>query len=411
MGNLLTKTFAALEVRNFKLFISGQGISLCGTWMQTIGLSWLVLQMTHSGTQLGLVVAAQFVPIMVLGVWGGVIADRFDKRTTLYFTQSAFGLLALTLGLLVVSHSESLWMVYVLAVMFGLVNVADTPTRQSFVIEMAGEKHLKNAITLNSTMVNMARLIGPTIAGIIIATLGVGACFLINALSYIAVIIALKLMRESELMRAPKVKRMPRQIRDGLTYVWHVPRLKTTILMMFIIGTFAYEFPVIFPLFATLTLHGNAGTYAEMMAALGVGSVFGGLYTAGQAVVKDQHLIYSALAFGGLIVLASLMPSKLSVLIILILVGALSVVFVALGNTLLQLTSRSDMRGRVMSLWAIAFAGTTPIGGPLIGYISDHSNPRVGLAIGGVSAIVASGLGLYLFHRSNGNNLELEANK
>jgi len=411
MRNLLTKTFAALEVRNFKLFISGQGISLCGTWMQTIGLSWLVLQMTHSGTQLGLVVASQFVPIMILGVWGGVIADRFDKRKILYFTQSAFGILALTLGLLVVSHSDALWMVYVLAVLFGLVNVADTPTRQSFVIEMAGKKHLKNAITLNSTMVNMARLIGPTIAGIIIATLGVGACFLINALSYIAVIIALKLMRESELMRAPIVKRMPRQIRDGLVYAWNEPRLKTTIVMMFIIGTFAYEFPVIFPLFATVTLHGNAGTYAAMMAALGVGSVFGGLYTAGQAVVKDQHLIYSALAFGLLIVLSSIMPNKISVLIILVLVGALSVVFVALGNTLLQITSRSDMRGRVMSLWAIAFAGTTPIGGPLIGYISDHSNPRVGLATGGVSAIIASGLGLYLFHRSKNNNLVLETNK
>jgi len=401
MDKTFKKTFAALEVRNFRLFIFGQGISLCGTWMQTIGLSWLVLKLTHSGTQLGLVIAAQFLPILLVGMWGGLIADRFNKRHILYATQSASGLLALTLGLLVVSGSIHIWMIYLLATALGFVNVVDNPTRQSFVIEMVGEDHLKNAITLNSTVVNMARIIGPSIAGVLIATVGIGQCFIFNALSYVAVLIAIKAMHEHELRHAPLSAKEPGQIRAGLAYIWGNPKLKSTIIMMFIIGTFAYEFPVILPLFATITLHGNAGTYSTMMVATGLGAIFGGLYTAGRSASREVQLIYAAVLFGMSILLTALMPSLLTTLVVLVAVGAFSVVFIALGNTTLQLTSEPRMRGRVMALWSIAFLGTTPIGGPIIGLISDHSNPRVGLAVGGLSTLVAAGLGVYVYRRSS----------
>ena len=395
----IKRTFSALQTRNFRLFIFGQGISMCGTWMQTIAVSWLVLKMTHSGTQLGLVIAAQFIPILILGAWGGVVADRFSKRKILYFTQSAAGILALAFGILVLSHLITLWMIYSLSVGFGLVLVIDNPTRQAFVSEMVGRDQLKNAITLNSTMVNMARVIGPSFAGILIATVGIGTCFVVNAASYGAVLIALYLMNGSELNPSPKTVREPGQIRAGLAYVWSEPKLKSTLLMMLIIGTFAYEFPVILPLFATITLHGDARTYSIMMAATGVGAIVGGIYTASQATTRETQLVWSAILFGVSILLASIMPGVVMVVIMLVVVGMLSVLFIALGNTTLQLTSEPYMRGRVMALWMIAFAGTTPIGGPIIGFISDHSNPRIGLATGGLSAIIAGGIGLYFYNR------------
>jgi MFS family permease len=385
----LKRTFSALEVRNFRLFILGQGISLCGTWTQTIGLSWLV--------------AAQFVPILILGVWGGVIADRFNKRHILYCTQTLAGLLALILGLLVLTHMIHLWMIYVLAVGLGLVAVADNPTRQSFVVEMVGKDHLKNAVTLNSTLVNTARVIGPSIAGILIATVGIGMCFLVNALSYIAVLVALVMMREKELNRSPVSTKKTGQIRAGLAYVWSVPKLRSTLIMMFIIGTFAYEFPVILPLFATITLHGNAATYSALMGATGVGAILGGLYTAGRSTMRETQLIWAALLFGLSIILAAVMPTFVMALVVLVIVGVCSVLFIALGNTTLQLTSDPTMRGRVMALWSIAFLGTTPIGGPIIGFISDHSNPRVGLAVGGLSGIIAAAIGLFAYRHSKGN--------
>lgn len=393
MAGVLRRTFASFEFRNFRLFIFGQGLSMCGTWMQVIGVSWLVLKLTHSGTQIGFVVAAQFLPILLLGVWGGVVADRFDKRRTLYFTQTAAGLLALVLGLLVISGHIHLWMVYALAAGLGLVTVIDSPTRQTFVIEMVGRERLKNAVTLNSTIVNGARIIGPSIAGVLILTVGIGQCFLINAASYIAVLIALAMMDKSELHATPRSERVRGQIRAGLRYVWGVPRLRSTLIMMFIIGTFAYEFPVILPLFATVTLHGNASTYAALTAAMGIGSVAGGLYAASRNSIGQKQLIWTAVLFGCGILLAAAVSGLVAPIIVLGLVGALSVLFISVGNTTLQLTSDPTMRGRVMSLWTIAFLGTTPIGGPIIGAIADHTNPRVGLAAGGVSALLAAGLG------------------
>lgn len=411
MEAAVKRTFASFEVPNFRLYFIGQGISLCGTWMQTIAITWLVLQMTHSGTQLGFVTAAQFLPMLTVGVFGGVVADRFNKRHILYFTQTTMGILALILGVLVVTHTVQLWMVYVIAVSFGLVQVVDNPSRQTFVVEMVGRDRLKNAVTLNSTVVNAARIIGPTFAGILIATLGVGPCFLVNAASYIAVLVALKMMKDSELRPAPRSAREPGQVKAGLKYAWHTPTLRSTLLMMLVIGTFAYEFPVILPLFATVTLHGNATTYSAMTAAMGIGAVIGGLYAAGSSTVTQRRLITVAILFGLSIILTSLMPGLKTAFLVLIFMGALSVLFISLGNTTLQLDSEPKMRGRVMALWSIAFQGTTPIGGPIIGAIADHSNPRIGLLVGGVSALVAAVIGALAIRVTKGRNGQMKAAK
>jgi MFS family permease len=390
------RTFASFHIRNFRLYFFGQGLSLCGTWAQTIGLTWLVLQLTHSGTQIGLVLAAQFLPMLFFGAWGGVITDRFNKRYLLYCTQTIQGILALTLGLLVVTHHIELWMVYTLATSLGLTQVVDNPTRQTFIFELVGGKYLKNAVSLNSTMVNVARIVGPSIAAALIATVGIGACFLINAASFVAVLLAITAMRANELHSVPPVAREKGQIRAGLRYVWSMPVLKSTLIMMFIIGTFAYEFPVIMPLFATVTLHGNATTYSAMTVAMGIGAVSGGLYAAGRGVSNSGTLSRAAFLFGVSMMLMSLMPNLVTTFIVLVVVGGLSILFISLGNSTLQLTSDPSMRGRVMALWSIAFLGTTPIGGPIIGAIADHSNPRIGLAVGGVSAVLAAIIGVVI---------------
>jgi MFS family permease len=404
MQSGIRRTFSSLSIYNFRLFFIGQGISVCGTWMQTVSLSLLVLKLTGSGAQLGLVVAAQYLPLLLFGAYGGVIADRFNKRHVLYVTQSMQGILALTLGLLVVSNTVQLWMVYVVAVGLGLATFVDNPSRQTFIIEMVGSDRLKNAVTLNSTMVNGARIIGPSIAAALIATVGIGFCFLINAASYIAVLVALFAMHSSELFPAALAKREPGQIRAGLRYAWNTPALKSTLLMMLIVGTFTYEFPVILPLFATRTLHGNATTYSLMTAAMGVGAVGGGLYSAGRDVAKQKQLVGVAVLFGISLLLTAIAPNLPVALLVLVVVGGLSVLFISLGNTTLQLTSAANMRGRVMALWAIAFVGTTPIGGPIIGTIADLSNPRVGLLVGGVSAILAGVIGLAVFGKISTTN-------
>lgn len=401
MEATIRRTFNSFAVYNFRLYFIGQGISLCGTWMQTIAMSWLVLELTHSGTMLGLVTAAQFTPILLFGVWGGVIADRFDKRKILYVTQTIFGLLALIIGLLIVSHRIELWMVYIIACCTGLNAVVDTPARQTFVVEMVGPDKLRNAISLNSTIVNLARIIGPSFAAIIIATVGVGECFLINAVTYIAVLIALAAMRKKELYPMPlAAKDTTGGVVEGLKYVWREPKLRSTLLMMLIIGTFTYEFPIIMPLFATVSLHGNATTYSAISSAMGLGAVFGGLYTAGKRVIEQKQLITVAILFGLAMIFISVMPNLAIALIFTVIMGTTSIVFIALGNTTLQLTSRPEMRGRVMSLWSIAFQGTTPIGGPIIGAIADHANPRVGILVGGEAALFAAIVGTVAARRT-----------
>lgn len=389
-----TRTFSALAIRNYRLWFIGQGISLSGTWMQTVAQALLVLQITGSGTALGLVTALQTLPVLLLGPWAGVVADRFPKRPILYVTQSISGILGLALGVLVATNTVQIWMVYLIAIGLGIIKAIDVPARQAFVLEMVGKDQLVNAVSLNSTEVNLARAIGPTLAGVLIATAGLAACFIVNGLSFLAVLAMLLAMRASELRPGPRASRAPGQIQEGLRYVWASPVMRTVLLMMAVIGIFTYEFTVSLPLFAEVTFAQGPAVFAAMTAAMGLGAVFGGLYTASRSPGSALRLPLAAACFGLAVLVTSLAPTAPLAIAALVVVGFFSISFTALGNATLQLTSAPEMRGRVMSLWMMAFLGSTPIGGPIIGYIGEHAGPRWALALGGIAAIVAAGFGV-----------------
>ncbi len=396
-----TTMFASLSVRNYRLYFTGQAISLSGTWMQTIGQTWLVLKITGSGTALGLVTALQFLPILFLGPWGGLIADRFSKRRILYVTQTVSAILALILGVLVLTNTVQLWMIDILAFSLGLVNTIDNPTRQAFVMEMVGKDKLTNAVSLNSAEVNLARVIGPGLGGLLIATLGMAPLFLVNGISFAAVIIIIYMMNPLELFAAPVVPRAKGQLREGFKYVWSTPVLKNELIMMAVIGTLSYEFTALLPLFAQFTFRGNAGTFAALTSAMGVGAVIGGLFIANRKQAAPHMLIVAAFLFGFSILLAAFAPTLTLALFAMVVVGFFSISFTALGNIVLQLESDAAMRGRVMALWTVAFLGSTPIGGPIIGWIGEHFGARWGLAVGGFAAIAAGGCGTITLRQHN----------
>lgn len=388
------RTFASLAIRNYRLFFIGQGISQSGTWMQTVAQGLLVLQLTGSGTALGVVTALQTLPVLLFGAWGGVIADRFPKRTILYATQTVAGFASLLLGVLVIGDWIDLWMVYAIAIVLGSTRVFENPARQTFVREMVGNDRLRNAVSLNSTEMNLARIIGPTIAAVVVATAGLGACFIINGCSYAAVIVMLALMRSDELRPTERVARAKGQLVEGFRYAWSTPVVRNVLMMMAIIGTFTYEFSVILPLLAEFTFDAGASGYAALTAAMGIGAVIGGLFTASRRRSTPRMLVISASLFGLSVLLTAIAPSLTLAFCALIIVGFFSINFTSLGNVTLQLESAPTMQGRVMALWSVAFLGTTPIGGPLIGAIGEHAGPRWGLAVGGAAALAAAALGL-----------------
>jgi MFS family permease len=408
VSTTITRTFSSLTIRNYRLWVVGQGISLSGTWMQTVAQGLLVLQLTGSGTALGLVTALQTIPVLLFGPWGGVVADRFPKRRILYVTQAVSAVLGLLLGTLVATGAVRIEMVYLLALCLGAVSAVDNPTRQAFVLEMVGKEEIVNAISLNSTEINLARVVGPAIAGILIASVGLAACFLINGFSFLAVLAVLMAMRAEELRPTPLASRMPGQLRQGLQYVRASPVIRTILVMMAVIGTFTYEFSVSLPLFAEMTFRQGPATYAAMTAAMGLGAVVGGLYTASRGTGSPQRLISAALLFGGTVLMTAVAPSLPLALLALVAVGFCSIGFTSLGNATLQLATSAEMRGRVMALWTVAFLGSTPIGGPLIGAIGEHVGPRWALALGGVAAMVAAGLGAGVFRRQPEDAVPME---
>ena len=399
VSSTITHTFSSLTIRNYRLWVVGQGISLSGTWMQTVAQGLLVLQLTGSGTALGLVTALQTIPVLLFGPWGGVVADRFPKRRILYVTQTVSAILGLLLGTLVATGAIRIEMVYLVALCLGAVSAVDNPTRQAFVVEMVGKDEIVNAVSLNSTEINLARVVGPALAGILIASVGLAVCFLINGLSFLAVLAVLMAMRAGELRPTPIGSRMPGQLRQGLRYVRASPVIRTILVMMAIIGTFTYEFSVSLPLFAEVTFRQGPSTYAAMTAAMGLGAVVGGLYTASRGFGSLQRLTIMALFFGATVLLTAVAPTLPLALLALVAVGFCSIGFTSLGNATLQLTSSAEMRGRVMALWTVAFLGSTPIGGPVIGAIGEHVGPRWALALGAVAAVLAAGLGAWVFRR------------
>jgi MFS family permease len=384
-----TRTFSSLRIRNYRLYFLGQIVSLSGTWMQSVGQVWLVLKLTGSGVDLGVVVALQFLPVLLGGSWGGVIADRVDKRKLLIVTQTVSGLLALALGVLTVTNVVALWMVYGLALGLGCVTLVDMPARQSFVMEMVGRKDLANAVSLNSVVVNAARVVGPALAGLLIATVGIGICFLVNAVSYVAVVVALVRMRAAELDRGAPIPRKKGQLREGFRYVWSKPDLRVPLLLMAVVGTIAYNFSVTFPLIVHRVFHGGAGVYGVLFAVMGTGAVAGGLVVAAKARATRELLAAATVGFGLAMFAAAYMPSLPLEIAVMLPVGAMSTTFIATSNSLLQLSASREMRGRVMALFAITFLGSTPIGGPFIGWFAQEFGPRSALALGAGSTLAA----------------------
>jgi MFS family permease len=395
-------TFAALAVPNYRRYLGGQAISLIGTWMQMTAQSWLVLTLTHSGTMLGVVVALQTLPVLLLGPYGGVIADRVDKRRLMVVLQSAMGLQALVLGVLTVTGSVRVWQIGILAALLGLNNAFENPARQSFMMELVGPEHLRNAVSLNSVMANVARAVGPAIAGILIATVGDGVCFLVNAGSFVAVLFSLSSMDTSALSPAEPMVRAEGQLREGLRYVRSTPALVVPLVMMGIAGCLTYEFQVSLPVMADRGLHVGATGFGFMTAAMGVGAVAGGLFVAGRGKTGLRPLVISAFGFGAAMTLAALAPDLAFEMIALALAGAGSIAFMSTGNSTLQLTAAPEMRGRVMSLWFVAFQGSTPIGGPVVGATMSVLGARAGLGLGALTVgLVACG-GLLALRRLSG---------
>jgi MFS family permease len=387
LAQLRRATFASLSTRNYRLYFFGQLVSVSGTWMQTIAQSFLVLDLTHSGSALGLVTGARFAPIFLFGPWGGLIADRLDKRRVLYATQSLSALVALAFAALVAAHVIDVWMVFVLAGALGLVNVFDTPARQSFISELVPSDQLANAVTLNSITVNLARILGAALGGGVAALLGLAACFGLNALSFGAVLLTLVMMSSTDIARSVRAGPERGQLRAGFRYVRDTPRLLLPLTMITIIGTLAWEFQVSLPLVAGDTFHGGAGLYGAMTAAMGAGAVVGGLVSAARGTVSMGGLGVAAIGWGIAITAAALAPSLPIEFAVLTFVGYGSVTFNSYAKTALQLASAPEMRGRVMALWGLAWLGSTPIGGPIIGWIGEEFGARWTLLAGGLPTL------------------------
>lgn len=390
----LLRAFPALTVPNYRRYLRGQSLSLVGTWMQMTAQSWLVLELTGSSSTLGAIIALQTLPVLLLAPYGGVVADRVDKRRLMVLLQSAMGVQAAALGLLAVTGAVRIWHVAALAALLGLNNAFENPARQSFMLELVGRDSLRNAVSLNSTLVNVARVVGPAVGGVLIAAVGVGVCFLVNAASFVAVVWSLVALDPRGLDPSPPVARARGQLRAGLRYVADNRQLAVPLAMMAIAGVLAYEFQVTLPVLARGPLGAGAEGYGLMTAAMGVGAVGGGLLVAVRGRTGLVPLTAAAGAFAIVLVLAALAPSLPLALAAMVLVGWASVSFMATGNSTLQLEADPTMRGRVMSLWFVAFQGSTPLGGPLVGWLMGVAGARAGLVVGAVGCLLAALVGV-----------------
>ena len=385
-------TFRSLRVRNYRLYATGQVVSLTGTWMQRVAQDWLILELSgNSGTAIGLVLALQFGPTLVFSLFGGVLADRYDKRRILFVTQSVMIGQAAVLGLLDVTGSVMLWHVYLLALVLGITSALDVPVRQSFVVEMVGSKDLPNAVSLNSVTFNLARIVGPAVAGVLIAVVGTGWVFLGNAVSTVAVIVTLTAMRPAELFRSPPTGRSPGQLVEGLRYVRGRPDLILPMVLVFVVGTFGMNFPVTMALMAKEVFGRGATAYGLFTTAIAVGSLLGALYSTRRTTRPRTRLLLSgAFAFGVLEAVVGVMPTYWLVVALLVPTGAAALTFTIAANSSVQLGSDPAFRGRVMALYLMCFMGGTPVGAPLVGAVSDALGPRAGVVISGTVCAVAA---------------------
>ena len=392
--------FGSLHTRNYRLFATGQVISNTGSWMQRVAQDWLVLNLTHnSGTALGITTGLQFAP-MLASMWGGVVADRYSKRRILMVTQALMGGLALLLGVLALTGVVQIWQVYMLAFALGMVTVVDNPTRQAFAVEMVGKDDMANAIALNSAVFNLARIAGPAVAGLVISAVGTPAAFMVNAASYGAVLIGLKLMRPGELHRVARVPRAKGQMREALAYVRARPTLWMTLILIFFVSTFGMNFQVTNALMSRGVFHTGAGAFGIASAVFALGALGGALIAAQRGRPTLGLLLVTSMAFGVFEILTGLMPDFLTFLIMLIPTGLALLTLTTATNSTMQLGTTAEMRGRVMGLYMLVFLGGTPLGSPLAGWIAADFGPRVSVISGGVISVVATAaVGLVLARR------------
>jgi MFS family permease len=383
-------TFRSLHTENFRLFFLGQMVSQAGTWMQSVAIIWVVLDLTDNGLAVGLVTAAQFLPLLVLGAWTGLLADRLDRHRTMIATQVAFTLLAVAFSVISLTGSATVAWMYGLSLVFGVITALDNPVRRVFVGELVSRDDLPNAVGLNSAMMTGSRIFGPALAGALIAGPGAGACFALNAVSYVAVIGALLRMDRSSFAAVPLVARAKGQVRSGLRYAWRHPDLRASLLLVAVVGFAAFNYQVTLALLAERTFHGSAGTYTLLFSVMSIGSMLGGLAVARSELVTMKNLVTAGLGLAAAMLAMASAPTLWLAVLFALPTGYSSIYLVSGSNALVQLRADPQMRGRVLALYAMLFLGSTPIGGPVIGWLADVANARVAVAAGGVASGLAA---------------------
>ena len=384
-----SSTFRSLRTRNFRLFFLGQLVSQTGTWVQSVAIIWVVLEMTGDGFALGMATAAQFLPVLVLGAWAGVVADRVDRLRFLLVTQVAFAVVALGFTALIFTDNLGLPAIYALAALFGVVTALDNPARRSLVADLVARDDVPNAVGLNSALMTGSRVIGPAVGGVLITTVGPEWCFALNAVTYLAVLLALARIDRAELRTEPPIAKAKGQLRDGFRYVWSKPELRLPLVLLTVIGTLSFEFQVTLPLLAERTFDGDAGTFTLLYSAMSFGSVVGALMIARRTQADTRLLARAALALAVFMGLLAVAPGTAWGLVAVVPVGLASIFLISGSNAVINLHADPSMRGRALALTAVVFLGSTPIGGPIAGAVSEHLGPRIGIAMGAVAAGLA----------------------
>lgn len=401
MGAAARDTFRSLQVRNFRLFFGGQLISQTGTWLMMVAQTLLVLDITGSGVAVGLLAAFQFGPVLVLGAWAGSIADRSDKKVLLTRLQTAAMVQSLALAAVVLAGAASLTAIYALALAKGVITAFDNPARRAFVVEMVPTRLVPNAVSLNSTVMTGSRVLGPALAGVLVTTVGYGWTFLIDGLSYLALLWGLHAMHTAELRPSEPAPRGPGQVRDGLRHVRDRPELLVPLVAMALIGTFAFNFQVTVPLLVTGPLGGSEQTFTLLFSVLSVGSMVGALWTARRSDATGQQIVASALGFGVAMLLLAASPGLGVAVGVAVLLGLASIVFMTTSTAIVQMRADAAYRGRVLALQSMVFLGSKPIGGPIVGWVADSFGPRASIALGGVACLVAAAWAHRAIRRAN----------
>jgi MFS family permease len=397
MSLAVPAVFRSLRVYNYRVWFAGALVSNVGTWMQRTAQDWLVLtELTHNrASAVGLVMALQFGPQLLLLPLTGLAADVFNQRKLLMITQGAMGVLALALGLLTVMHAVQLWHVYIFAFLFGCVSAFDAPARQTFVGELVGDEDLVNAVALNSTSFNAARMAGPAIAGLAIASVGTGWAFIVNGLSFAAVLTSLTMLRVSALHTKPRARRTRGSLTEGFVYAWQRPDLRTTLIMLLLIGTFGLNFPIFISTMAVRVFHTNAGGYGLLSSIMAVGTISGALLGAGREKPRFKYLLIGAAFFGVGCAMAAIAPNYWLFAGALVIIGVAALTFMNTSNSLMQLSTEPAMRGRVMAIRLAIALGGTPVGAPIAGWIADHYGPRWSIALAAAAGLAAAAIGTY----------------